>query len=102
MYEDEDNAAHVERNQNAIYKRNQQKKAAFLVDSKTRAKVIQSWPLVTMNLHALKDKDIPFGIKVGHLVFLRLGGSSVPCLCLPRNVYIRPPRKVTVFVRDYI
>lgn len=63
MYEDEDNAAHVERNQNAIYKRNQQKKAAFHVDSKTRAEVVKSWPLVTMNLHALKGTDLPFGIK---------------------------------------
>ena len=47
-----------------LYHRNIRRKMAFHVDPKTKQRTMQSWPLVTMSLNALKDTDIPTGIKV--------------------------------------
>jgi len=46
-----------------LYHRNIRRKMAFHVDPKTKQRTMQSWPLVTMSLNALKDTDIPTGIK---------------------------------------
>ena len=37
---------------------------AFTVDPKTRVRTMKSWPVVSMGLNALKDTDIPQGIRV--------------------------------------
>jgi len=69
--DDEDNRAEEEEEEeeekkkseaNSIYRKNKEKKAGKS-DLKHRAKVMRSWPRVTIDLHALKDADYPLGLK---------------------------------------
>jgi len=61
---DEDGAlAPANRARDAVYQKNLQRKMAFTVDPNTRARTMKSWPMVSMGLNALKDTDIPQGIR---------------------------------------
>jgi len=63
MEKEDDLAAPRNRTRDAVYQRNLQRKMAYNVDPKTRARTMKSWPMVSMGINALKDSDIPQGIK---------------------------------------
>ena len=71
-------------------RKNKEKKAGKS-DLKHRAKVMRSWPRVTIDLHALKDADYPLGLKVGGFAMLFFAQRNLVVSANPPSAQIHLP-----------